>query len=78
MIVVNEEVRISFKEEELIIYIVRNDKSKDKQATLLLITRATLTLIVRSVLRIRQLIANSDISLLNAESSSLILSLRNS
>ena len=28
----NEEVRISFKEEELIIYIVRNDKSKDKQA----------------------------------------------
>ena len=33
MIVVNEEVRISFKEEELIIYIVRNDKSKDKQAT---------------------------------------------
>ena len=33
MIVVNEEVRISFKEEELIIYIARNDKSKDKQAT---------------------------------------------
>ena len=32
MVVVNEEVRISFKEEELIIYIVRNDKSKDKQA----------------------------------------------
>ena len=29
----NEEVRIFFKEEELIIYIVRNDKSKDKQAT---------------------------------------------
>ena len=29
----NEEVRISFKEEELIIYIARNDKSKDKQAT---------------------------------------------
>ena len=29
----NEEVRISFKEEELIIYIVHNDKSKDKQAT---------------------------------------------
>ena len=28
----NEEVRISFKEEELIIYIVYNDKSKDKQA----------------------------------------------
>ena len=28
----NEEVRISFKEEELIIYIVRNDKSKGKQA----------------------------------------------
>ena len=33
MIVVNEEVRIFFKEEELIIYIARNDKSKDKQAT---------------------------------------------
>ena len=33
MIVVNEEVKISFKEEELIIYIVHNDKSKDKQAT---------------------------------------------
>ena len=33
VIAVNEEVRISFKEEELIIYIVRNDKSKDKQAT---------------------------------------------
>ena len=33
MIVVNEEVRISFKEEELIMYIARNDKSKDKQAT---------------------------------------------
>ena len=33
MIAVNEEVRISFKEEELIIYIARNDKSKDKQAT---------------------------------------------
>ena len=32
MIVVNEEVRIFFKEEELIIYIARNDKSKDKQA----------------------------------------------
>ena len=32
MIVVNEEVRISFKEEELIIYIARNDKSKGKQA----------------------------------------------
>ena len=32
MIVVNEEVRISFKEGELIIYIVRNDKNKDKQA----------------------------------------------
>ena len=30
--VVNEEVRISFKEEELIMYIVRNDKGKDKQA----------------------------------------------
>ena len=29
----NEEVRIFFKEEELIIYIARNDKSKDKQAT---------------------------------------------
>ena len=29
----NEEVRISFKEEELIIYVARNDKSKDKQAT---------------------------------------------
>ena len=29
----NEEVRIFFKEEELIIYIVRNDKSKYKQAT---------------------------------------------
>ena len=29
---VNEEVRISFKEEELIIYVVRNDKNKDKQA----------------------------------------------
>ena len=29
----NEEVRIFFKEEELIIYIVRNDKGKDKQAT---------------------------------------------
>ena len=28
----NEEVRISFKEEELIIYIARNDKGKDKQA----------------------------------------------
>ena len=28
----NEEVRISFKEEELIIYVARNDKSKDKQA----------------------------------------------
>ena len=28
----NEEVRISFKEEELIIYIVRNDKNKGKQA----------------------------------------------
>ena len=28
----NEEARIFFKEEELIIYIVRNDKSKDKQA----------------------------------------------
>ena len=33
MIVVNEEVRIFFKEEELIIYVVRNDKNKDKQAT---------------------------------------------
>ena len=33
MIVINEEVRISFKEEELIIYIARNDKSKDKQTT---------------------------------------------
>ena len=33
VIVVNEEVRIFFKEEELIIYIARNDKSKDKQAT---------------------------------------------
>ena len=33
MVVVNEEVRIFFKEEELIIYIARNDKSKDKQAT---------------------------------------------
>ena len=32
MIVVNEEVRIFFKEEELIIYVARNDKSKDKQA----------------------------------------------
>ena len=32
MIVVNEEVRIFFKEEELVIYVVRNDKSKDKQA----------------------------------------------
>ena len=32
MIVVNEEVRISFKEEKLIIYIVYNDKGKDKQA----------------------------------------------
>ena len=32
VIVVNEEVRISFKEEELIIYIARNDKNKDKQA----------------------------------------------
>ena len=30
VIVVNEEVRIFFKEEELIIYIARNDKSKDK------------------------------------------------
>ena len=29
----NEEVRISFKEEELIIYVARNDKGKDKQAT---------------------------------------------
>ena len=28
----NEEVRIFFKEEELIIYVARNDKSKDKQA----------------------------------------------
>ena len=28
----NEEVRIFFKEEELIMYIARNDKSKDKQA----------------------------------------------
>ena len=33
MIVVNEEVRISFKEEELIIYVAYNDKGKDKQAT---------------------------------------------
>ena len=33
MIVVNEEVRIFFKEEELIIYIAYNDKSKDKQTT---------------------------------------------
>ena len=33
MIVVNEEVRIFFKEEELIIYVARNDKNKDKQAT---------------------------------------------
>ena len=33
MVVVNEEVRIFFKEKELIIYIARNDKSKDKQAT---------------------------------------------
>ena len=33
VIVVNEEVRIFFKEEELIIYVARNDKSKDKQAT---------------------------------------------
>ena len=33
MIVVNEKVRISFKEEKLIIYIVYNDKDKDKQAT---------------------------------------------
>ena len=33
VIVVNEEVRIFFKEEKLIIYIARNDKSKDKQAT---------------------------------------------
>ena len=32
MVVVNEEVRIFFKEEELIIYVARNDKSKDKQA----------------------------------------------
>ena len=32
MIVVNEEVRIFFKEKELIIYIARNDKGKDKQA----------------------------------------------
>ena len=30
VIVVNEEVRISFKEEKLIIYIARNDKGKDK------------------------------------------------
>ena len=29
----NKEVRIFFKEEELIIYIARKDKSKDKQAT---------------------------------------------
>ena len=29
----NEEVKIFFKEEELIIYIARNDKSKGKQAT---------------------------------------------
>ena len=29
----NEEVRISFKEGELIIYAARNDKGKDKQAT---------------------------------------------
>ena len=29
----NKEVRIFFKEEELIIYVVRNDKNKDKQAT---------------------------------------------
>ena len=29
----NEEVKIFFKEEELIIYVARNDKSKDKQAT---------------------------------------------
>ena len=28
----NKEVRIFFKEKELIIYIARNDKSKDKQA----------------------------------------------
>ena len=33
VIVVNEEVRISFKEEELIIYVAYNDKNKDKQAT---------------------------------------------
>ena len=33
MIVVNEEVRIFFKEEELIMYIARNDKNKDKQTT---------------------------------------------
>ena len=32
VIVVNEEVRIFFKEEELIIYIARNDKNKGKQA----------------------------------------------
>ena len=32
MIVVNEEVKIFFKEGELIIYVARNDKSKDKQA----------------------------------------------
>ena len=30
---VNEEVRISFKEEELIMYVARNDKGKGKQAT---------------------------------------------
>ena len=32
MIVVNKEVRIFFKEEELVIYIARNNKSKGKQA----------------------------------------------
>ena len=32
MVVVNEEVRISFKEEELIIYVAHNDKGKGKQA----------------------------------------------
>ena len=32
VIVVNEEVKIFFKEEELVIYVTRNDKSKDKQA----------------------------------------------
>ena len=32
MVAVNEEVRIFFKEEGLIMYIARNDKSKGKQA----------------------------------------------